>query len=74
MQGKLFFIEILSFSYVGYGNDRFFPHTSPYIRMLRNNADIRRCSCFELALPVVEEADRAVVCFSVVTKNGCVAD
>ena len=28
-------------------------YTNPYIRMLRNNADARRCSYFELGLPVI---------------------
>ena len=53
MQGKLFFIEIVNpFIFVGYENDRFFPHTNPYISksMLRNDADVRQCSYFELGL------------------------
>ena len=34
---------------MGYRKDRFFSHTNPYIL----NADARRCSYFELGLPVM---------------------
>ena len=50
---------------VGYRNDRLFPHTNPYISNvtgLRNNADARRCSYFEIGLPVV--------LIYIATKNG----
>ena len=40
--------------FVGYRNDRFFSQIQILIfRMLRNNADARRCSYFELRLPVL---------------------
>ena len=52
MQGKLFFfIEIL---FVGHGNDKFFPIQILIFRMLRNMADVRRYSYFELGLPVLK--------------------
>ena len=41
------------FIFVGYRNDRFFPIQILIFRMLRNNADVRRCSYFELGLPVI---------------------
>ena len=39
-------------TFVGYGNDRFFSHTNPCISNVNNNADVPRCSYFELGLPV----------------------
>ena len=59
-QGKLFFIEILSFSQVT-ETIGFFPIQILIFRTLRNNADVRRCSYFELGLPVMWQAQ----------KNGC---
>ena len=53
MQGKLFFIEIV---FVGHGNDRFFAIHILIFRMLRNMADVRRYSYFELGLPVLTVA------------------
>ena len=41
------------FIFVGYRSDRFFPIQILMFRMLRNSTDARRCSYFELGLPVV---------------------
>ena len=43
-------VYLNSFIFVGYRNDRFFPRTNPYIL---NVTQQRRCSYFELGLPVV---------------------
>ena len=51
--GKLFFIGILSFSSVT-EMIRFFLIQILIFGMLRNNADVGRCSYFELGLPVVK--------------------
>ena len=40
---------------MGYRNDRFFSHTNPYILNVTQQADARRCSYFELGLPVVAD-------------------
>ena len=49
--GKLFFFFYWNpFIFVGYGNDRFFSHTNPYILNVTQQC---RCSYFELGLPVV---------------------
>ena len=49
-----FFIEILSFFQVT-ETIGFFLKQILIFRMLLNNADVRRCSYFELGLPVVTE-------------------
>ena len=46
MEGKLFFFR---FIFVGHGNDKFFPIQ---ILIFSSNPDVRRCSYFELGLPV----------------------
>ena len=51
-----FFIEILSFSKVT-ETIGFFPIQILIFRMLHNNDDVRRCSYFELGLPVVWTAE-----------------
>ena len=53
MQGKLFFIEIL---FVGHENDRFFLTQIVIFGILRNMAEVRRYSYFELGLPVLTVA------------------
>ena len=52
-----FFIETLSFSQV-IETIVFFPVQIFVFRMLRNNADVRRCSYFEIGLPVVAVAPK----------------
>ena len=53
MQSKLFFIEIL---FVGHENDRFFLMQIVIFGILRNMAEVRRYSYFELGLPVLTVA------------------
>ena len=53
MQVKLFFIEIL---FVGHENDRFFLIQIVIFGILRNMAEVRRYSYFELGLPVLTVA------------------
>ena len=52
-----FFIETLSFSQVT-ETIVFFSVQIFVFRMLRNNADVRRCSYFEIGLPVVSVAPK----------------
>ena len=56
------------FIFVGYRSDRIFPVQILMFRMLRNNADARRCSNFELGLPVVT---RSYWCSKTMNRRPC---